>query len=476
MHLDNNMVSAGSGGALGIPGRRFAIIGAGSAGLCAAKYLISAGLHDVTIFEAGSKIGGLWCYENDNGESSAYATLHINTPKSITSFSDMPFAEHVQVFPDHRDMYEYFTDYANRFDLIRHIRFNSRVKEVRPVIPFDPRTPKWRVTTERGQTEVFDRVLVCTGHLAVPRHVKQLVDDFGGEYLHTHDYRSPDKFVGKRVCIVGAGNSACDVASDICMTSPKTFLVARSGVVIVPKLIFGKPYHDIKHLLERRWIPQWLRARIERLIVYAVQGDMTELGFKLPKKRVHGTSNAFLVQHIRYRRVTVKPGIERIDGRRIHFSDGTSEEFDVLIAGTGYHVAFPFVSETILPVKDNSVDLYKRMVVPDWPGMYFIGLTNQNTSAMLVFEKQMQWILPHEKGLAMLPSAPEMRADIEARKASLRVTFQDSPRHALEEPYQQYFPALEQSLKEALRRMERAERGTADKPSPFENVAATRLA
>jgi dimethylaniline monooxygenase (N-oxide forming) len=439
-------------------GKRIAVIGAGAAGLCATKYLRQAGFSDITVFEIGTQIGGLWCYENDNGQSSAYATLHINTPKSITSFSDLPFPEDVQVFPDHRDMHSYLTGYAKHFDLLKHIRFNSRVVDIRPAEPFDVQAPKWRVTTKAGDSQIFDRIIVASGHLSSPMHIPQFQNEFAGEYMHTHYYRSPDKFVGRRVCIIGSGNSACDVAADICMTAASTVMVARSGVIIAPKLVFGVPYHDVKMRLERMWIPRWLRVRIESFLVYALQGSMTELGFKKPDKRVHGTSNAVIVQHIKYRRILVKQGIDRIEGRRIFFSDGTDDEFDVLLAGTGYNVALPFLKDDILPVRNNSVDLYKRIVSPDWPGLYFVGLTNTNTSLMQMFEHQMQWIIPHETGQAMLPSSAEMRADIEARRVALLKSFSNSLRHTLEEPYQEYFPALQKSVKEGVKRMQATSR------------------
>jgi cation diffusion facilitator CzcD-associated flavoprotein CzcO len=451
--------------------RKFAIIGAGAAGLCAAKYLVEAGFNNVTVFEIGTKVGGLWCYENDSGLSSAYATLHINTPKSVTSFSDLPFRDDVQVFPDHRDMYEYFLSYAQRFNLAKLIRFKSRVVSVRPSERFDPRAPKWLLTTEHGDTETFDRIIVANGHLTSPRHHAEYQERFAGEYLHTHYYRSPDKFVGRRVCIVGSGNSACDVASDICMTAAKTVLVARSGVVIVPKLVFGVPFHDVRLWLERHWVPRGLRARLERFLTYALQGSMTDLGFKPLEKRVHGTSNALLVQHIKYNRVTVKQGISRIEGNRITFLDGTSEEFDVLLAGTGYKIDFPFLSGSVSPIRGNSIDLYKRVVCPDWSGIYFVGLANTNTSAMQLFEHQMRWLIPHETGSALFPTAKEMRADIEARKEQLQRTFQDSPRHAVEEPYQDYFPALKESLVQATKRMRAAMRSKGKTISPFENYA-----
>ena len=108
--------------------RNIAVIGAGAAGLCVAKYLAMAGIR-VTIFEIGTQIGGLWCFMNDNRRSSAYSTLHINTSRSVTRFHDLDFDEGVQSFPDHKDMHEYLVKYAEHFDLVKLIRFQFLFEE-----------------------------------------------------------------------------------------------------------------------------------------------------------------------------------------------------------------------------------------------------------------------------------------------------------------------------------------------------------
>ncbi len=435
--------------------RRYAIIGAGAAGLCSAKYLLEAGARDVTIYEKGSQIGGLWCYENDNGYSAAYKTLHINSAREITRFHDFPFAEGVQAFPDHRDMHRYLISYAERFDLVRRIRFNSTVISVRPASGYDPGSPRWEVETEGGEVATFDRVIVANGHLSKPLHVEKWRGAFKGEYMHSHWYRDPSHFDGKRVCIIGAGNSACDIASDICMTAEKVVLVARSGVVIAPKLMFGKPFTDITVKLDKEWIPDALRRKIVGWLVYLAHGRMTDLGFKPLKQRAHPTSNAVLVQHIAYRRISVKHEIERIDGTVIHFNDGTAETFDVLVGSTGYLLDFPFLDEGIVNVENNSVDLFKRIVPPDWPGLYFIGLVNTTTSLPNMFEHQLRWLIPIEKGEALLPGKAEMKSDIDAKKQFISKYYNSSVRHGIEEPHMYYFPELRKSLRQMMKKGER---------------------
>src|SRR5262249_35035763 len=149
------------------------------------------------------------------------------------------FADDVQTFPDHRDMHRYLVAYAEKFDVRRRIRFSSRVVDLRPAPGYSNAAPRWRLRLENGAEEEFDRVVVATGHLSKPLHVPEFRDRFEGEYLHSHDYREPEPFAGKRICVVGVGNSACDIASDVCVSSPQTVMVARSGVMIGPKLIFG---------------------------------------------------------------------------------------------------------------------------------------------------------------------------------------------------------------------------------------------
>lgn len=440
--------------ARGPESRSFAVIGAGAAGLCCAKYLIRNGFEDVTIFEIGTQIGGLWCYRNDNARSAAYKTLHINTARHMTNFSDFKFAKDVQLFPDHWDMHRYLVSYAEHFDLVRRIRFKSRVADVRPAAGYRPETPQWEVKLESGEVAAFDRVIVASGHLSDPLHVPEFRSSFKGEYIHSHDYREPEPYVGKRICVVGVGNSACDIASDVCVTSPKTVMVARSGVMIAPKLIFGHPFTDITLKLYKKWIPDWLRRRIIAALVFLVQGRMTDLGFKRLTKRAHPTSSVVVVQHIAYRRIVVKQGIECIEGKRIFFSDGTSDEFDVLIAATGYLIDLPFIPPSIVPVKDNSVDLYKRICPPGWNGLYFAGMLNSTSHALdEIFEYQARWICALENGGATLPSIEEMRADIEAQKRFIKKYYNDSPRHTIEEETLYYLDDLDRRTKQARRRL-----------------------
>jgi len=405
----------------------------------------------VTVYEIGTQVGGLWCFNNDNGLSSAYKTLHINTAKKLTNFRDFKFPEGTQPFPSHRDMHAYVTRFVEQFGLRPLIRFGSRVTAVWPVEGGGSGRSRWKVETDKANGGIFDAVVVASGHLSKPLHVERL-RGFAGDYLHSHDYKEPEPFVGKRVCIIGIGNSACDIASDLATVTPRTVVVARSGVRIAPKLLFGIPFTDVTMILSHPLIPEWVGRVVTRALIRMIHGPMERLGFKPLQRRSHAVSNATIVQHIAYRRVEVKHDIAHIDGRVIHFTDGTHDEFDTLIAATGYRIDFPFLSPEILSVRDNVVHLYNRIVLPDWPGLYFMGLLNLNGAANQAYERQAPWIVAIETGEAVLPTREEMQDAIQRKARWVKRYYPGTARHTIEEEPTRYFRELRTSLRAARAR------------------------
>ena len=427
------------------------IIGAGAAGICGAKHMLEAGC-DVTVYEIGSTVGGMWVYRNDNGRSSAYRTLHINTARDLTNFSDLRFDASVPPFPSHWDMARYLQQYADRFGVTPCVRFNTRVTRVAPAPSYSFYQPRWTIETDTGESFEHDTVILATGHLTKPLEVAAFRDGFAGEYLHSHHYEEPAPFVGKRVCVVGVGNSALDIASDLAITSPRVVLVARSSALIIPKLAFGRPFWDTIKPFYKPWVPAWLRTKVLKALVHIIQGNMQELGFPATSKRVHATSNANIVNHIKYQRVTVKQGIAQIDGRAITFTDGRTETFDTLIAATGYLIDLDFLDKRVLEPKNNELDLYMRIVPPDWAGLYFLAFFNSDTALNWICEGQIRWIREFETGRAKLPSKAAMQAEVEARKTWVHTHFKDTPRHGIEVEHLPYFTDLRRTLREGQKR------------------------
>jgi dimethylaniline monooxygenase (N-oxide forming) len=297
-------------------------------------------------------------------------------------------------------------------------------------------------------------VIVASGHLTRPREVAMFRDEFKGEYLHSRKYKEPGAYVDKRVCVVGVGNSALDIASDLAMTSARTVLVARSNALIIPKLAFGRPFWETIRHFYKPWVPAWVRTRALKALVYVIHGNMSDLGFPPTSKRVHATSNANIVNHIKYRRVLVKQGIERIAGKRLYFTDGSSDEFDTLIAATGFKLDLDLLAPGIVEADPelNELDLYMRIVPPDRRGLYFAAFFNSDTALNWICEGQIRWLREIEMGRAALPSVADMKAEIAARKADVAAQFKDTPRHGIEVEHMPYFADLKRTLKEAQRR------------------------
>lgn len=414
---------------------RACVIGAGPAGLVCAKTLIQAGF-DVTVYEKGSFAGGTWVYGNDNGRQFLYRNLHINTSKALTQFSDFPFPQGTQPIPDHKDMAAYFDAYARRNRVWERIRFRTEVIRVEPA----PRGEGWEVETAAG-IDRCDFVVVAAGAFARPAHAQEF-QRFAGTYIHSADYREPERFVAQRVCIVGCGNSAVDIASDICTTAARTVLIARSGVFVQPHFAFGLPFGDlVQRFLRRRWIPAALRRKLISRIVHAVHGPMASHGFKPLTHRVHPTISSTIIQDILFRRVEVKHGVRRVDGRTLIFEDGSSAEFDCVIGATGYITEFPFIAQSIVDTS-KGLKLYKRIVAPSARGLYFVGMINLDVPINHACEMQSRWIAAVERDDLELPDEKAMHADIAKKQRWLEKNYGTASRHALQEDSDRYYREL----------------------------------
>ena len=409
--------------------RRVAVIGAGAGGLSAARYLLGEG-HDVTVFELGSRIGGLWVYNNDNGLSAAYKSLHINSEPRVTHYEGFPFPEGSSLFPSHWDITAYLESFADHFHIRERIRFKTRVTAVEPVDGAPGRG--WTVRLGDGTAERFDAVVVASGHQGVPAH-PEFATSFKGEYLHSHDYREPEPFQGKRVLVVGVGNSGLDITADVCLVAAQTFVAARSPVLIMPRMVFGIPSARILGKFNKRWLPWPVQRQVARTISRVFHGPMEQWGFRTPKTRTHPASNATFMQHVAYRKITVKPGVSEVDGAVVHFADGTSAEVDTIIAATGYEIDLPFLAAEVSPVNGRKLEAYRRVVHPDWPDLYFVGFFNVSGGANIsMMDVQSKWMAALVSGEVRLPSPAEMRADIRREERFLARNFPSAPRYGLE--------------------------------------------
>ena len=246
------------------------------------------------------------------------------------------------------------------------------------MVRVEPHGPgRYTVTVRErgGGTEVheYDAVVVANGHHWKPRWPEPAfpgADTFPGEQLHAHYYRTPDVLAGKRVLVLGIGNSACDIAVESSRVARETVLAMRRGAHIVPKFIFGVPTDHLTDSPLARG-PVLLQKLGMRALLRLSTGKVTDYGLPEPDHQVleaHPTVSQDLLNRLGHGDITVRPNIARIDGPTVHFVDGASGDFDVIVYCTGYQVSFPFLDDTVVPAEDNHVDLYRRVVDPSTPG------------------------------------------------------------------------------------------------------------
>jgi dimethylaniline monooxygenase (N-oxide forming) len=363
----------------------------------------------------------------------------------VTAYKDHPFPPGSPLYPDHRQMTNYLESYAIRFEIVPLIRFGSKVAEVRRV------DGRWRVRLEGGEVAMFDVVIVASGHQSVPRH-PNFARDFSGEYLHAHSYRVPEPFAGKDVLVVGVGNSACDIAADICTQTASTTMAARSPVLLMPRMFLGVPTSRVLARLEKPWMPWPLRRLIRTTIARMAHGTMEQWGFRTPKTRTHPAGHHLLIGHFVWNRITAKPGVRRVEGEVVTFDDGTNRRFDTIIAATGYEVETPFLDEDAAPIEGKYPDLFHRVVKPGTEGLYFIGFFNVSGGGNIrMMDDQAEWIAALVTGEAALPSVEAMKSAIEEERAHIERHYPDSPRYGLELDPAVYRAALAREVARARR-------------------------
>ena len=411
------------------------MIGAGPCGLTALKNLQEQGLTDIVCYELSDATGGNWVYRDAPGHSSVYDTTHIISSKKYSQFDDFPMPADYPDFPSHAQMLAYFRAYEQRFGLTRYIGFETRVDRVEP-----DGSGRYTVRVTRGgesREEAFDAVLVCSGHHWDPE-IPAYPGSFAGRQLHSHDYKTSAPFTGKRVLVVGGGNSACDIAVETARVSAFTALSLRRGYYIIPKIVFGAPtdvlYAKLRH------VPKWLRQRVVQAGIRIAMGRWSKYGLREPACRameMHPTLNTDVLNALRHGTVHVRPGIERLDGGEVVFTDGRREAYDTLIWATGYRMSMPFFDPSFIDLRGRTeVPLYLKMMPVDRPGLYFIGLFQPLGSIWPLADHQARIAARIISGKA--PPPQDLKRRVEDEQKHPHWNFERTPRHAIEVDFHQF--------------------------------------
>ena len=376
---------------------QYCIVGAGAAGLAAARALSKANI-PFNVIEYANDVGGIWIY--DRPDSPMYKNTHLIGHKTTQPFSDFPMPDDYPDYPNHRLVYQYLQNYARHFGLYDHIEFEIAVKQVEKAGNF------WDVTLSNGETRRYRGVLIASGYHN-KANIPQFPGHFSGDMFHAKDYDNPAQLSGKKVLVVGAGQSAMDLVVESAINSKKTFHSTRRGFLCMPKFLFGLP-------------PEWVMINTPIMNRIPAQEHMKMMSFLSPltlflqgvnlKKYNIPTnckSNGLIIpnsdqQIYRYYvhgDVTHKPNIQKMVDKKVFFEDGTSEEIDVIIYATGYKVEFSFIDKSELNWEEGKPhpNLYMNIFHPDEDNLFVIGMVHPTGTHWRVFEEQSQLVAAYLK-------------------------------------------------------------------------------
>jgi NADPH-dependent 2,4-dienoyl-CoA reductase/sulfur reductase-like enzyme len=362
---------------------KICIIGAGFSGIAAAKTMHERGI-PFDCLERENDIGGLWNSATNTGV--VYDTTYLVSSRKYTGFGDYPMPDEYPTYPSHREALDYLRNYAKEFGILDCIEFNTRVEGVERASQGG-----WRVQIKGESRPRFYRALViASGHHDTPR-LPKISGRFTGEIMHSRDYRHVLQLAGKRVVVLGAGNSACDIVVDATSVARSVHQSMRRGTYFVPKFMLGRPTDGIVNFCEKLPMPRWLANRLYTLWHRLMVGSNTRYGLPEPEHRImdtHPTMNTVLPQLVAHGRIGIKPDVTEFEGRIVRFSDGTEVEADLVVFATGYEITIPFVENDLIFGPDRRPKFFLNVFHPEFDDLFAVGLIQANGSIWRLADAQ----------------------------------------------------------------------------------------
>jgi PPOX class probable F420-dependent enzyme len=423
-------------------------------GLAAVAALTRAGF-DVTCYESGSAVGGMWRYENDSGRSAAYASLETNTSGRRMQYPSFPQPELAQTFLHHSQMCAYLESYAEANRLSRGITFHAPVRRAEPV------GGGWDVTVDGAGTRRFDWLVVASGHYWEPI-VPELAGEFAGETSHVREYRTPDGFAGRRVVVVGGAQSALDIATELSHVAAHVTLACDHVQHLLPRYAFGRPL-DERDTAAALMVPLPAVRMIVGALTRLARATPARGQLPLPEHRLFEAHWPTIVspameEAIAGRAFMCRPRVVALDGETARFADGSQERADTVIFATGYQIGFPFLPERLGRAARWEFPLYRRVVSPHAPGLAFIGVVEAGPGMFEIVERQSQWLAELIAGRISLPLPQAMWNAIDRGERRSRRQFAATGRHTIFCNRHAYLRVLAQDLRAARRSVRRSVR------------------
>ncbi|KAL3870667.1 hypothetical protein ACJMK2_038712 [Sinanodonta woodiana] len=433
--------------------KRVAVIGAGASGLTAIKCCLDEGLEPVC-FERTEEIGGLWNFTESvrEGQACVMKSTVINTSKEMMCYSDFPIPKEFPVFMHNTNVLKYFHMYADHFGLKKHVRFNTEVNCIKRANNFSE-TGQWDVQVTdkmnmKTENLIFDGVLICTGHHADKNMpVISGLDKFKGKVIHSHDYKDSRGYEGKRIVIIGIGNSGGDVAVELSRVASQVYLSTRRGSWVLNRIsTYGLPLDMLRARRATAFLFAHVPALFQPIIKNRIKNQLNKRFdhrlYSLEPNHFptaqHPMINDDLPNRIACGSVQIRPDVKECTETGVYFHDGTYEEnIDVLVFATGYNFGFPFLDKSVIDVKQNEVRMFKYMFPPDLEKLTLavIGCIQPLGAIMPISELQCRLATRVFLGKASLPSKDEMLKDIRMKKKAMAQRYVQSQRHTIQVDY-----------------------------------------
>jgi hypothetical protein len=428
------------------------VIGAGAAGLTAIKNLREYGF-GVDCFEREVSVGGAWNWRSTR--SPVYASTHLISSKPFTQFPDFPMPDSWPDYPHHAQVHAYLERYADHFGLREHIWFGTEVVKVEPT-----EDGRWDVTTSGGgaanRTRRYSAVAIANGHNWSPKMpTYEGLAEYTGEVIHSSQYKDAAQLRGKRVLVVGAGNTGCDIAVEAAQQASRCWHSSRRGYWYAPKYAYGRPADQVNDLVLSLGLPLWLRQWLFHRTMRRTVGDLTRFGLPKPDHKIYEThpiANSQLVYYLGHGSITPVPEVARFSGNTVEFVDGRVAEPELVILATGYLPRFEFLAPDVLNVdSEGRPRLYLHTFPPAYPTLAVIGLLQPDSGVFNLMHWQSVTLA---SWLRLREQAPEQAAsfwrrhhrEISGRFNSAKV--KQSTRHWFEVSHIEYLEALDKTLRE----------------------------
>jgi cation diffusion facilitator CzcD-associated flavoprotein CzcO len=428
------------------------VIGAGGSGLAALKNLREQGF-SVDCYERETSVGGAWNWRHDR--SPVYASTHLISSKPFTQFPDFPMPDSWPDYPHHGLIHSYLERYAEHFELRPNIWFGTEVVRVVPA-----GGDRWDVTTRstgRGNGERTARyagVVAANGHNWSPKMpAYEGMAGFAGTVIHASAYKDSAQLRGRRVLVVGAGNTGCDIAVEAAQQSAACWHSTRRGYWYAPKYVLGRPADQVNDAVLALRVPLWLRQWLYHRLLRLTVGDLTRYGLPRPDHKVYEThpiANSQLVYYVGHGAIRPVPDVARFTRYGVELTDGRTIEPDLVIMATGYLPRFEFLAPEILDTDEHGrprLDLHA--FARAHPTLAVVGLLQPDSGVFTLMHWQAvavaRWLRLRE---AQPAAAEKVRARLggQSQRRWIRARVKDSSRHWFEIGHVDYLRALQRTL------------------------------